>query len=110
MSKSNNMPTPSRDPVQLLQALKLAWDRIGILEAENLRLLCGDFTPEEIHGFCHKLPATVSRCEFEKGCKEFQDKLYGMRSREDAAKYYCDDHAQIGPGPDDYGRDKGYDL
>ena len=37
----------------------------------------GDFTPEEIHNFCHKLPNTVSRCEFNRGCLEYQDMLYG---------------------------------
>ncbi len=52
------------------------------LNAENMRLLSGDFTPEEIHNFCHKLSAVVPRCEFEEGCRNYQDRLYGEVSDE----------------------------
>lgn len=41
------------------------------------RLLRGEFTPEEIHGFCHRLRETVPREEFERGCRAYQEKLYG---------------------------------
>ena len=57
----------------------------AILEAknevirENYRLLKGDFTPEELQGLCHNL-TTQQRCEFEQGCKDYQDKLFGVTS------------------------------
>jgi len=41
------------------------------------RLLAGDFTVEEIHGFCHKLPDIVSAKEFANGCMAYQTQLYG---------------------------------
>lgn len=41
------------------------------------RLLAGDFTPEEIQNFCHKLPDTVSAEDFAKGCMAYQTQLYG---------------------------------
>lgn len=34
-------------------------------------------TPEEVHALCHNLPATVSRADFEAGCRAYQDELYG---------------------------------
>ena len=64
----NNTSTES-----LLKVMELVHN----LRKENDRLLAGDFTKEEIHKFCHKLPETVSRCEFEQGCREYQNKLYG---------------------------------
>jgi hypothetical protein len=45
--------------------------------SEMDRLLRGDFTAEEIHGFCHKLPETVSAEAFAGGCAAYQEKLYG---------------------------------
>lgn len=41
------------------------------------RLLAGDFTKEEIHNFCHKIPATVSAQEFASGCMAYQMEIYG---------------------------------
>ena len=41
------------------------------------RLRSGDFTPEEIHNFCHKLPETVSAKDFASGCMAYQTQLYG---------------------------------
>ena len=54
-------------------------NRHALIESAILidRWQSGNFTPEEIHNFCHKLPETVSRCEFNKWCQEYQDKLYG---------------------------------
>ena len=49
---------------------------IHTLRQDRARLLAGDFTPEEIHNFCHKLPSTVSKDEFNRGCREYQDMLY----------------------------------
>jgi len=40
-------------------------------------------TPEQIHSLCHNLPSTVSREEFEEGCRLYQDKLYGPKIRMD---------------------------
>lgn len=46
---------------------------------ELRRLRAGDFTAEEIHGFCHKLSDTVPPDEFAEGCAEYQKKLYGTK-------------------------------
>lgn len=54
------------------------------LDSENARLLRGDFTPEEIHGFCHKIPETVSAEAFANGCAEYQRRLYGCAPHADA--------------------------
>jgi len=51
------------------------------MNEELVRLKKGDFTKEEIHEFCHKLAETVPREEFEQGCKNYQDKLYGLPSK-----------------------------
>lgn len=37
----------------------------------------GNFTAEEIHNFCHKLPDTVSIRDFASGCMAYQTQLYG---------------------------------
>ncbi len=37
----------------------------------------GDFLPEEIHNFCHKLDSTVSAKDFANGCMAYQTQLYG---------------------------------
>lgn len=37
----------------------------------------GDFTVEEIHNFCHKLPEIVSAKDFASGCMAYQTQLYG---------------------------------
>ena len=68
------------DIFQATEGILALMERVRDLRRENDRLLAGDFTKEEIHNFCHKLPETVSRCEFEKGCREYQDKLYGTQS------------------------------
>ena len=60
--------------------ISVAIDVIRALRRDKTRLLAGDFTKEEIQNFCHKLPETVSRCDFEQGCREYQDKLYGTQS------------------------------
>ncbi len=44
---------------------------------EMRRLLAGDFTPEEVHNFCHKIPETVSAQEFASGCMAYQTQIYG---------------------------------
>ncbi len=44
---------------------------------DRSRMLDGDFTPEEIHNFCHKLPETVSAKDFASGCMAYQTQLYG---------------------------------
>lgn len=46
----------------------------------------GDFTPEEIHNFCHKLPDTVSAGEFAQGCADYQRKLYGCAPHADSVE------------------------
>jgi len=52
---------------------------IEYLKKENERLKAGDFTPEEIQNFCHKLNDTVPRQQFEEGCNEYQNRLYGVK-------------------------------
>jgi hypothetical protein len=43
---------------------------------ENRRLKSGAFTRDEFMGLCHdKFPC--SREDFEAGCKEYQDKIFG---------------------------------
>lgn len=39
----------------------------------------GDFTKDEIHNFCHNLEKTVSLCEFQEGCRLYQEKLFGIK-------------------------------
>lgn len=58
-------------------ALRAVTEQKLTLTVEYNRLLAGDFKPEEIHGFCHKLAETVSREEFMEGCRRYQLKLYG---------------------------------
>lgn len=51
-----------------------------LLVAEIRRLKRGDFTKAEIHNLCHNLHEKNSNCtlaEFQEGCKEFQNKLFG---------------------------------
>lgn len=55
------------------------------LLVENNRLRAGNFTREEIHGFCHHLAETVPREEFERGCKEYQQRLYPQEPSTHAA-------------------------
>jgi len=57
----------------------LAHHQLDKRDKEIDRLKQGDFTKEEIHEFCHKLAETVPRQEFEKGCRDYQLKLYGPR-------------------------------
>jgi len=47
------------------------------MKAELERLRGGNFTPSEVHDFCHILPETVTPEEFAKGCEDYQVKLYG---------------------------------
>lgn len=58
-------------------------DRIGFLQsqleqlrAENERLLRGDFTDQELQGFCHNLSEQDQRAFFE-GCTKYQQRLFG---------------------------------
>lgn len=46
------------------------------LRAENERLLRGDFTDEELQGFCHNLSEQDQRAFFE-GCTKYQQRLFG---------------------------------
>ena len=39
-------------------------------------------TKQEFHDLCHDMPPKVPRCEFEKGCKQFQDEIYGAESNQ----------------------------
>lgn len=39
----------------------------------------GDFTKDEIMNFCHNLEKTVSLCEFQEGCRLYQEKLFGIK-------------------------------
>lgn len=58
-------------------------DRARDAAALIRRWQAGDFTKEEIHNFCHKLPETVSACEFAAGCAEYQRKIYGRAPHAD---------------------------
>ena len=51
-------------------------DRIKLLEAEVERLQRGDFTEEEFQNLCHSMPQAKMVC-FQKGCEEYQKKLFG---------------------------------
>ena len=51
---------------------------IGFLEHEITRLKKGDFTPEELQNLCHNLAEDKEKkCEFFKGCCEYQKELFG---------------------------------
>lgn len=52
-------------------------NEIDRLLEEVTRLKRGDFTPEEFQKICHNLPEDCKREDFEKGCKEYQEKLFG---------------------------------
>ena len=43
------------------------------------RLVRGDFTPEEFQNLCHHrdYKPGCTRADFEVGCREYQDKLFG---------------------------------
>ena len=56
-------------------------DELGAVRMELKRFKRGEFTAEEIHTFCHNLPDTVSREEFEAGCKDYINGLYGIGSK-----------------------------
>lgn len=48
------------------------------LAADNARLLRGDFTEVEFQNLCHNL-STKDRARFERGCKDYQNKLFGAK-------------------------------
>lgn len=48
-----------------------------LLEVERLK--SGRFTPEEFQRLCHNLPENCTRKTFEKGCREYQNKLFGPK-------------------------------
>lgn len=50
---------------------------------EISRLRRGEFTPEEFQSLCHSLPTGCTREAFEKGCREYQDKLFGAKEKVD---------------------------
>lgn len=54
---------------------------IANLLKEIARLKRGDFTPEEFHNLCHNLheKGVLTRADFEKGCTEYQNKLFGCK-------------------------------
>lgn len=63
---------------------RLAFERDRLKE-ENNRLRSGELTEVEIHNLCHRLNETNPTCtrhEFERGCREFQDKLFGEKKSE----------------------------
>ena len=62
-----------RDAIADLQS-----DRTELLEARAKlkRFERGDFTADEIHNFCNNLSDTVSKAEFEAGCRAYVLKLY----------------------------------
>jgi hypothetical protein len=65
------------EPTTYLEA-----EAVGVIEfllAEIERIKRGDFTREEVHGFCHNLTDKVPRAEFEEGCRKYQDRLYGAK-------------------------------
>lgn len=62
----------------------LAMEYIETAVKEIVRLKSGDFTPVEIHDFCHKLTDKVSPEEFARGCANEQIRIYG-----------CAPHAQM---------------
>ena len=51
----------------------------GKLRAEISRLKRGDFTPEEFQNLCHNRHESpgCTRADFEAGCVQFQEKLFG---------------------------------
>lgn len=58
---------------------KCAAERVRDLEAEVARLKRGDFTPEEFQALCHHRDEKpgCTRAEFEVGCREYQERLFG---------------------------------
>lgn len=56
-------------------AKKRLYLTLALVTLERWR--AGDFTADEIHNFCHKLPECVPLDEFKRGCEEYQQKLYG---------------------------------
>jgi hypothetical protein len=51
------------------------------LKQEVRRLLRGEFTAEEFQALCHHRDERpgCTRAEFEAGCREYQDKLFGTK-------------------------------
>lgn len=56
------------------------WELRPLIDAASAwcRLQKGEIAPEEIHNLCHNLEKTVPRCEFEKACADYVDRLYGQ--------------------------------
>ena len=64
-----------------------------LAKREIERLLRGDFSPDEFQNLCHNITCE-DRISFEKGCREYQDKLFGKKEpliygwcNEDAKEY-----------------------
>lgn len=53
-------------------------------DAEIERLTAGRFTPEEFQNLCHNLPEGCTREVFERGCKDYQDRLFGKATTTEA--------------------------
>lgn len=53
--------------------------KLEAAEAEIARLKRGDFTPEEFQNLCHNRHESpgCTRADFEAGCVQFQEKLFG---------------------------------
>lgn len=63
--------------------------RLAQVEQDRERLLRGDFTDDELQGFCHNLDENNRRAFFD-GCTKYQERLFGTsavaESRKELAK------------------------
>lgn len=86
--KDQNEPMTTRRWLQAMdmqQPLSVQWDRLAlkgmirdlILEVERLKR--GAFTEQEFQELCHNLPGHCTREAFEKGCRDYQNKLFGPK-------------------------------
>ena len=69
-------------------------DRIKLLEAEVERLKRGDFTDDEFQNLCHSMPQAKMNC-FQKGCEEYQKKLFGSGSLSQFADWVAQNYPTV---------------
>lgn len=65
--------------LMLSEFIKQLFTLFQIDSSEFKRLLDGDFTKEEFQNLCHNMNPECTRKDFEQGCKDYQDKLFGVK-------------------------------
>lgn len=60
--------------------------RMDQMRIENRRLREGRFTEYEFQGLCHNLPENCKAEDFDRGCREYMNKLFGFCPSEEKIK------------------------